>query len=198
MQLAFELQAFVASLPAGPQQAAAARNALPEGSLAHRVAANVFEAVSGGRQRVAANQVPASQRRIPLSWIEPNEARVGWLKPVYDHLPRPDPLLRCGREIATTGIYAHAPARHVYDLSGTEWTSLEGMCGLPPQQGGSVVFVIRGDGQELYRSPSLGPSMSERFRVQLAGIQQLELLTEDAGDGNSVDWGMWADAMLVR
>lgn len=198
MQVAFGLQPFVTAVPAGPAAAAEALAALPEGSEARRIAATVFEALMGRRERGPAASVPKDLDRVPLSSIEPREASVGWLQPAYDRLPLPDPLLRCGTEIFATGLYAHAPSRYVYELADGDWSQLEGVCGLPPQPGGSVVFVIRGDDRELYRSPRLAPGTTEHFSVDLAGVAVLELITEDAGDGKAADWGVWGEPMLVR
>ena len=153
----------------------------------------------GRRHRGSAAAVPETETQVPLSSIEPREASVGWLQPPYDRLPLPDPLLRCGTEIFATGLYAHAPSRYVYDLADGGWSRLEGACGLPPRPGGgSVVFVIRGDDRELYRSPRLAPGRTERFSIDLAGVAVLELITEDAGDGKAADWGVWGEPTLVR
>ena len=96
-----------------------------------------------------------------------------------------------------TGIYAHAPAVHRYELAG-RWKRLTGSCGLPTQRGGSVVFVIRADGREVFRSPALQPGRSATYDVPLDGVTTLELATEDAGDGNGSDWGMWLGPELSR
>jgi hypothetical protein len=197
MQLAFLLQPFVDVLPEGPRRAAEMRDALPDGSDARRIASTVLDALTGRRLRQPSDAVADSEVQVPLSSIEPREASVGWLQPAYDRLPRPDPLLRCGSDIFETGIYAHAPSRYQYDLQGG-WRRLEGACGLPPQAGGSVVFVIRGDGRELYRSPRIGPGVSERFRVDIANVARLELVTEDGGDGKAADWGVWGEPTLLR
>jgi hypothetical protein len=131
---------------------------------------------------------------VPLSRLEPIEARVGWLQPAYDHLPRAESLIVAGGRVFDTGIYAHAPAIHRYRLGGA-WARLTGECGLP-DGGGSVVFVIRADGREVFRSKVVGPGRPADFDIDLSGVDELELLTEDAGDGKAADWGVWLAPLL--
>jgi hypothetical protein len=141
--------------------------------------------------------VPAGVARVPLSQVAPAEARVGWGRPVYDRLPERDALLIAGGELYETGLYAHAPALHRYDLAGGGWKRLKGACGLPGAYG-SVVFVIRADGQERLRTGVLKPGRTQAFDVDLTGVRSLELLTEDGGDTNRSDWGLWLGAHLER
>ena len=69
---------------------------------------------------------------------------------------------------------------------------------LPTQPGGSVVFVIRADGREVFRSPRVVPGKSVDYDVDLRGVSTLELATEDAGDGGGGDWGVWLSPELLR
>lgn len=173
--------------------AEALRDAFPEGSRGRAIAASIL----AGVRRTPRSPQPAAaapEGRMPLSRLEPTEARVGWLKPAYDHLPRPDSMIVAGGRLFETGIYAHAPAFHRYRLGGA-WSRLTGECGLP-DGGGSVVFVIRADGREVFRSQPLGPGRLDRYDVDLAGVDDLELLTEDAGDGKASDWGVWLSPTL--
>jgi len=104
-------------------------------------------------------------------------------------------MIVAGGRVFDTGIYAHAPAMHRYRLAGA-WTRLTGECGLP-DGGGSVVFVIRADGRDVFRSKPLRDSRLERYDIDLSGVDELELLTEDAGDGKASDWGVWLAPMLI-
>jgi hypothetical protein len=127
----------------------------------------------------------------------PAEAKVGWLKPAYDHLPRQESLIESAGRLYETGIYAHAPAAHRYDLAG-RWKRLRGDCGLPTQRGGTVVFVIKTDGREVFRSPKRSPGKTATYDIDLAGVESLELVTEDSSDGNGADWGVWLAPELSR
>lgn len=64
--------------------------------------------------------------------------------------------------------------------------------------GGSVMFTVRGDGQELYASAVLtGARAAQVVDVDLSGVEELTLSLSDGGDGTSGDSGDWADAKLT-
>ncbi|MFM7243482.1 MAG: NPCBM/NEW2 domain-containing protein [Planctomycetaceae bacterium] len=195
MSLSLALRAFCEVVSRRDYAAAETiRDALPEDGRGRTIATSIL----GGVRRQPRPPQPAAadpDGRMPLSRLEPIEARVGWLKPAYDHLPRPESMLVAGGRVFDTGIYAHAPALHRYRLGGA-WARLTGECGLP-DGGGSVVFAIRADGREVFRSTSLGPGRLARYDVDLAGVDELDLVTEDAGDGKASDWGIWLAPMLI-
>ncbi len=64
--------------------------------------------------------------------------------------------------------------------------------------GGSVVFVVRGDGKDLFRSEKITDRKSRETTVDIAGIETLELIVKDAGNGNSDDWEVWTAPTLER
>jgi hypothetical protein len=134
---------------------------------------------------------------IFLADMTPSEAKVGWNRPFYDRMPEASALMEAGGRIFESGIYAHAPARHVYALGG-KWKRLAGHCGLGDGAYGSVVFVVRADGAEKWRSPVCKPGDLHAYTVNLEGAKELELLVEDAGDGNRSDWGLWLSPKLGR
>ena len=140
--------------------------------------------------------VASNVTTMALSRLTFVEVRVGWGRPCYDFLPGDDPLLAAGGQLFATGIYAHAPARHRYELAGG-WRRLTGTCGLPNGRG-SVDFIIRADGREVFRSGKLEDGRTKTFAVELIGVQTLELITDEAGDGNGSDWGLWLGAELTR
>lgn len=159
---------------------------------------SLLAGAKGDRVAVDADRVPAEQKSIALSRVQPVQASVGWQRPAFDHVPRPDSLIISDGEVFETGIYAHAPARHKYNLKGGKWLRLVGKCGLPNQRGGSVVFVIKADGAEAFRSKKLEGGRSQSFTVDLTGVETLELIVEDAGDGKASDWGFWLAPHLER
>ena len=79
-----------------------------------------------------------------------------------------------------------------------KWKRLTGKCGLPVQRGGSVVFVIRADGKEVFRSSKTKPGTIHPFDIDLENVKRLELVTEDGGDGKAADWGLWLGPILQR
>ncbi|MFM1902232.1 MAG: hypothetical protein RLZZ440_132, partial [Planctomycetota bacterium] len=174
MEVMFTLAEFLDTLAAaGPERAAAVA---PATGPAARFAAAVLAGRGTERRSVSPATAAADLERLPLSHAEPTDAIVGWMRPAYDHLPRRDALIESAGRLYETGIYAHAPARHRYKL-GSGWKRLQGRCGLPTQPGGSVVFVVRGDGQELFRSPRLGPGTTADYDIDLSGVDSLELVT---------------------
>ena len=136
-------------------------------------------------------------RGSALTNFRATNADVGWGNAVYDRVPDDQMLLESGGQFFETGIYAHAPARHVYDLNG-RWSSLTGHVGLAAGHGGTVEFEIKGDGRTLWKSEVIESSEAVPFEVSLDGIKQLELLTHTTDDGAGADWGMWLDPTLKR
>ncbi len=198
MQVSFALTPFLNALDAGNLPLAGTLlDALPKGGSARRYAAALLDASARPKPSLSPAAVPAEVKSVPLSRLAPVEARVGWGRPTYDRLPERDALLIAGGELFETGIYAHAPALHRYDLSGGAWKRLKGTCGLPGQYG-SVVFVIRTDGKEALRTGVLKPGRTQDVDIDLVGVSQIELVTEDGGDGNRCDWGTWLGIRLER
>lgn len=199
MQLSLELEEFTTALrDRDREKAKALRDGLEEGSRGRAIADAVLDGTDPDRRMISVKDVPTERTSFPLSRIQPTEASVGWARPAYDHVPSENPLLRSGSRIYETGIYAHAEARHRYDLAGSGWKKLTGQCGLPIQRGGSVVFVILVDGKEVYRSPKTQPGNTHSYEIDLEGATSLELVTEDAGDGKGSDWGLWLEPILTR
>lgn len=170
----------------------------PEDSRPRRIAAAILSGRRGDpRPPMSSAGLPAAERKLPLSQLSPAEVSVGWAQPAYDHVPRRDALLISGGRLFETGIYAHAEARHRYDLAGGNWKRLTGHGGLA-SGGGSVVFVILADGNEVFRSPLVKTGQLIPFEVDLEGVAQLELRTEDGGDGKNGDWALWLEPELMR
>ena len=149
------------------------------------------------RKTVQPGRVVKAVVSLFLSRAKPKHAAVGWLIPSYDNLPRQNPWLESAGKLFETGIYAHAPSKYHYVLDGA-WQRLRGECGLPSQRTGSVVFVISSDGREVFRSPVVNPGTLESYDIDLTGVNEIILATEDAGDGKTGDWGMWLGPELSR
>ena len=136
-------------------------------------------------------------KKIALADTKPSKAKVGWMRPTYNRLPNKDLLLASGGQIFETGIYAHAPADHHYDLGG-KWKQLTGSAGIAAGSRGSVVFVIKVDGKEKWRSKTTKPGQLRTYDIDLSGAKELQLTVEDAGDGTGSDWGLWLEPVLSR
>ena len=189
-----QLQSIVVALTNGDQKKARELAGKLEGKKTVAIADRLV-------QPVRATSTPAEADRgtksAALTNFRATSADVGWGQAVYDRVPGEQMLLESGGQFFATGIYAHAPARHIYDLNG-RWLSLSGHAGLAAGHDGTVEFEIKGDGRTLWKSEVVQSSATVPFDVSLDGIKQLELLTHTTEDGAGADWGMWLDPTLKR
>jgi len=135
-------------------------------------------------------------RQVPLSSVKWESARVGWEQPGCDRIPCGRPL-ESGEQFHETGIYAHADSSYVYDLDG-KWRTFASAYGLQNLDEGSVVFVVKCDGKETFRSDLISDWVEGLVKVDLTGVDQLELIVEDGGNGKWGDCGIWFSPMLTR
>lgn len=161
----------------------------PEGAV---VAAALVEAAPTR----SPDEDPGSKGPQSLTSFKVSAAKVGWSRVTFNRIPEESVLLEAGGEIFARGIYAHAPARHEYTLGG-RWQRLTGQVGLASGHGGSVRFVIRGDGRKLWESPVIKEGKVLPFDIDISGVQKLELTTDPTDDGASSDWGLWLNPELI-
>ncbi len=135
-------------------------------------------------------------REVPLSAVKWKSASVGWEEPARDHVPENTPL-ESGEQFHETGLYAHANSSYVYDLDG-KWKQFTSAYGLQNLNEGSVVFVVKCDGQEKFRSALIKDWVEGLVNVDLTGVDQLELIVENGGDGEWGDCGIWFSPILRR
>ena len=192
------LGGLVGAIDSGDRAAVAREmEALRSGGAGERVL-QVAEALAGTLDRGAAVAPAAVEgAKADLSACAPVEARVGWGRPVYDRLPGTPAVVSVGGGIFVRSIYAHAPARHVWDLGG-KWKRLSGAAGLADGHGGSVDFTILGDGRKLWTSGRVQAGAKVDFTVDVSGVGRLEMVAGDAGDGPGSDWALWLDPQLTR
>jgi hypothetical protein len=148
-------------------------------------------------------RVPRAVTELALGDAQPESAEVGWFKPEANRVPLNSevgsPLLDSGK-IYATGLWAHSPSRYVFALGG-KWKRLRGEAGLhtaiQPYALG-VVFVIKTDGREVYRSLAIRGPTRPSYDVGLKGVKTLELIVENAWDQNYHNWSLWLDPVLSR
>jgi predicted esterase len=105
----------------------------------------------------------------------------------------------------------HEPCFATYDLTGGDWKRLRATIGIEidrkPEEleqkekdGTRVYFVVRGDGEELYRSPTFRwDSAPVDMDVDIAGVQMLELrVANEATWHNAASSVNWADVRLEK
>ena len=161
------------------------------------IAQRLIRTVTSRTKAKKAIDVPQNIKTIALGDLAEDEASVGWLRPIRGRVPHPDALFISGGKIFKSGIYAHAPARHVYQINNT-WSMLRGSCGLFDRNAGSVRFRIKIDGKERFDSGVLKLGKRASYEVSLRGGKQLELLVDPTPDGNGNDWGLWLEPTLYR
>jgi Txe/YoeB family toxin of Txe-Axe toxin-antitoxin module len=136
-------------------------------------------------------------REVPLATIKWESAAVGWEQPACNYVSGADMPLESGERFHETGIYAHADSRYVYRLGG-KWKKFISGYGLQNLHEGSVVFVVKCDGQEKFRSDLVRGWKEGQVEVDLTGVDTLELIVEDGGDGKWADCGIWFSPQLAR
>ena len=143
--------------------------------------------------------VPADAKEISLSRVKWDDAHVGWMKPARNHFPRDvdpqQPFLFLAGELHADGLYAHQPSNYEYDLAG-RWKTFTAEVGLQSGARGSAVFVVKADGREVFRSEKLEAGKAVQIKANVTSVRKLELLTEDAGDGNRGAWSIWCEPTL--
>jgi len=170
--------------------------------LAKTVARNLVGSLQNLTNAVPAD-VPEELANLPLGNARPDLAEVGWLKPAANRIPLnaeiQSPLLDSGR-IYATGLYAHSPSHYVYNLGG-KWQRLGGEAGLHTAFQGKafgVIFLIKADGKEVFRSEKIRGTEHARYDVDVTGVKKLEFSVEKAVERNGGNWAIWLEPTLFR
>lgn len=130
-----------------------------------------------------------------LDWAE---ARTGWGQAQRNRSIMEVPMTLGGKTFAR-GIGAHAVSRIVYAVPDGFATFAATIGKDQEVTGGSVVFVVEGDGKELFRSGVFrNDTPPLEISVPLAVVKRLALIVEDAGDNIMADHADWAEARLLR
>lgn len=141
--------------------------------------------------------IPAAVHSIALSDLHAVKEQVGYGKSLRDHCPDPVILLQSGQRMFRHGIFAHAPAEHVWQVNGA-WKMLKGHCGNIEGQSGNLEFSIEGDGKILWKSGIVKAGPCPAYEVSIEGVKQLTLRTSVADDGMNNDWAAWLEPTLSR
>jgi beta-galactosidase len=133
-----------------------------------------------------------------LDTLEWAEATAGWGEVHRNASVMGRPMTMAGR-LYRRGLGTHAVSRIAYDLP-EGYRRFAATIGCDQEvAANTVIFVVEGDGRELYRSPVMRrDSAPIDLNLPMAGVGRLTLIVEDAGDGIAADHGNWADARLLR
>lgn len=126
-----------------------------------------------------------------------SSATTGYGKAQGGMLPEAPWLFIAAGRLFPDGLYAHAPSSYTYVLGG-KWKSLAGSCGVIDGRDGSVGFQILGDGKELFKTGTLKDGKLGDFKLDVTGVKELQLITNDGGNGIGSDWGAWLNPVLGR
>lgn len=193
IQLRSDLAPVLAALAENDRQKAAQRAAEIKSPKATAIARRLTRPV---RPTQTPAEYVGDSASVELTSLKPDAVNVGWGRPAFNRVPDQVPILESAGEIFETGIYAHAPARHVYQ-TGKKWKRLTGKAGLASGHGGTVEFEIKGDGKTLWKSRVVKAGAVVEFDVTLDEVQKLKLLTHPTSDGPGSDWGLWLEPLLI-
>jgi hypothetical protein len=142
--------------------------------------------------------------RVFLSDARWSKAEVGWGKVARNRYwftrgQWQGLLLKINGEVFDKGLYAHSTSAFIFPLGG-KWKTFTAACGLRDGAAdqGSAVFIVLGDGKELFRSRILRPGQKETLHLDIPGVEQLELRTEGGEGHNHNSWAIWADPLVQR
>ena len=130
-----------------------------------------------------------------MEWIS---ATAGWGE-IHLNQTVKGQTMTMGGNLYHRGIGTHADSRIVYQCPGDARVFAATIGCDQKALVGSVVFVVEGDGRELFRSRILrADSRPVDIRVPLDNIQELALIVEDGGDRINADHGNWANARFLK
>ena len=115
----------------------------------------------------------------------------------------------CGQELGVwvdgkakafkKGVGSHAPSEVTVSVEDTDATTFKAIAGIGKEQtgNGEVNYVVKVDGEEVFRQNAVKFKTSVPVEVDIRGAKTVSLITETNGsDGN--DHAVWADAKFVN
>ncbi|MGJ1404655.1 MULTISPECIES: NPCBM/NEW2 domain-containing protein [Sphingobacterium] len=129
------------------------------------------------------------------------EAYVGWENPARNYYTAESNalfFLENSAKVYRKGLYAHAPSLYKYKLA-KKWRQLKIIAALRDgaQKPEGIQFIIRGNGKIL-SSHNVKPNEQHLFDLDITGVDDLELLTQDQSGNNFNAWSMWCNPYLIK
>jgi hypothetical protein len=130
-----------------------------------------------------------------LQDTKPNSATQSWGDPKMGKSVENN-AIRIDKRIFEFGIGSHAPSKIAWNINGA-YKKFHSFIGLDDESvcGNGAIWVIYGDGKELYRSKVLTSHELDSLTINIAGVNTLELETLDNGD-KDCDHANWAGSWL--
>jgi hypothetical protein len=143
--------------------------------------------------------MPAASTTTWLSSLNWTSATVGWGTIHKNQDIKGNPITLRGT-VYSSGIGTHANSTITYNIAG-QYSTFVSDIGIDDDSNGqgSVYFQVIADGKVLYTSGTLtGSSPVVHLNINVAGVQQLQLICNTATPGNiDYDHGDWAGAKLL-
>lgn len=97
------------------------------------------------------------------------------------------------------GLGVASYSKLVYELPG-QYETFAATLGIDDETDGAgdAVFVVLGDGRELFRLRATGTDNPHQLRLDVSGVRRLELIVEPGEQLDLADHADWADACLIR
>ncbi|MBD7969936.1 NPCBM/NEW2 domain-containing protein [Paenibacillus gallinarum] len=164
----------------------------------------VYEVQSEGTTLTKTANVTVISNFDYASDLTAESARVGYGQFKKDTAPGGNmiTLLRQGLEATyAKGIGAHANSEVVYDIEGKGYDFFESYIGVDyatDRTKASATFEVYVDGEKKFSSDVMKASSEHAFiKVPVTGAKKVTLVTTDAGDNNTHDHTVWADAKFT-
>ncbi len=138
-----------------------------------------------------------SPMRVLVSDLDLSTVEQGWGNPMHDRSVEGHPLTIGGNGFAK-GLGTHANSRFEILLYGTS-KRFTATVGVDDEVGerGSVVFVVKLDGKERFRSRVLHGGESQDCDVDLSGARRMDLLVQEADHGIDYDHADWCEPVVT-
>lgn len=130
-----------------------------------------------------------------IAWID---ATAGWGN-IHLNKTIKGQTMTMGGQMFHRGIGTHAYSRIVYKRP-EKYDTFAATIGCDQKAlVGSVVFVVEGDGKELFRSQVFrADSKPMEIKVPIGNADKIALILEDGGDRINADHGNWANARFLK
>lgn len=174
------------------------RDRFPDLPELHRRIAHLMRLLEAVPPRPLAELPRDDEGWVSISGAAFRTATTGWGRPLRDQvlMERGEPcFIQVGGRFFEHGLFAHAPSKYELEIDG-KYARFRTGYGLQDGHKGSVAFVIRGDGRELFRSPVIQDAVPRNLDLSVEGIRVLELIVETGEDGPGSDWGVWLEPRL--
>ena len=136
---------------------------------------------------------------VQMNLLQAQKATTGWGDIVMNKSLEGNPLT-INEKVYDNGIGTHANSEMVYALDAS-YRRFVASVGLDDETGrnGSIQFKVEIDGKTLSQSPVLKPRDIWNFNVEIAkGSKKINLIVDDAGDGNGFDHADWVNCGFVK